>query len=105
MEQKTRKVRSHFGVHKMQAGWERLFDTPSCYGAEWVVYSRDNDHAGQYLEIKLAAKYMAEVKANYWMAWNKKAQRLCGKNKDLTLLRKHRPDLCVLVEKYLKLFA
>ena len=73
--------------------WEQLFDLREMYGSEWSVFVRDNDPAGRYLAVKLLAKGFVESKANYWLSWDKRGQRLTSRGADARLLRNHRPEL------------
>lgn len=93
------------GNRDLSNDWEELFELREIYGAEWSVFSRDTDPGGRYLGLKLLANGYVENKANYWLSWDRKRNRLTSRGLDAKLLKDNRPELFQFVIRNLESLA
>jgi hypothetical protein len=65
--------------------------------AEWLVYSKPQDHSPDWMTFKIVAKGRVPNKANYWLAKNITTGQI-GFCRDYVYMRDNRPELHAQVE-------
>jgi len=81
------------GNRELPEGWEELFELNDLYGSKWSLFKIDTDPNGRYLSVKLLSNDYVDNKANYWMSWDKKNNRLTSRGLDAKLLKDNRLEL------------
>lgn len=83
-------------------GWRQI---GKCWDSdeevEWMVFSRQQDHAPEWVTVKVVANGRARNKANYWLVKNIETEQI-GFAKDYVLMCERRPDLHAQVYAILK---
>ena len=83
------------------AGWEHVGTCRGADGMEWLVFSKSQEHAPDWLTYKIVANGRAANKANYWLVRNASTGQI-GFARDFAVMRDTRPELHEQVESIIK---
>ena len=81
--------------------WKKVFQTENFYGSTWVVFVRNFDPTNRYLGVKVLSEDYVMGKANYWVTFDKKLDRITSRGTDALLMKSLRPELHDVVKKEL----